>query len=212
MAIHKMRPGASRRGLRGAGRRGLGTLAVPVSGGMIYGSDVVARTGTRYPIVRPTGMPISNMGPIGGSPWPTTYSPVWGAGYQPPRTYPMNNGTNLAQLQALAQSNPAALTPSQVQQLQAAGTLPGTLPAANSSLISTGSGAIDPATGQTYASELASAQATLATATTPTTNPLSAVIGTDPTTGATTVFGVDWYWLAGAAVAAYVLLGRRGRR
>jgi hypothetical protein len=88
--------------------------------------------------------------------------------------------------------------------------IPGTVPYSNASLVnpngSATSSAIDPATGVPYATELAEAQAA---ATTTTAAASSSVIGTDPTTGATTIFGIDWYWLAGGLVVLYMFTGKR---
>ena len=116
----------------------------------------------------------------------------------------MQSGMNLAQLQALYQSNPSSLSPAQLQQLQTAGTIAGTVPSSSSSLLTpTSGGAIDPATGVPYATELATAQAAVAT-------PAS---GTD----IGTMLETDYYglpliaWL-GIGGAAFVLLSRkRGR-
>jgi hypothetical protein len=186
-------------------RRGLGTISTMVGGSLIMGSDAIARPGPRYPIMRPTQ-------PTNGSPWKSNISPAWGSGYQPSGPYQVpaqpSGSLNLAQLQQLAQSNPSALTPSQIQQLEAAGTIAGTVPPTSAGLINSTNSAIDPATGQTYASELAMAQAA---ATLPATAS-SSVMGVDPTTGATTIFGVDWYWLAAAAVGVFLFTQQRGRR
>lgn len=175
-------------------------MSTMVNGSLIMGSDAVGRNGIRYPIIRPIAID------------PRMYpriTPVWGGSYQPTGPYQVSAPMNLAQLQQLAQSNPSALTPSQVQQLQAAGTIAGTVPPTSAGLINTSSAAIDPATGQTYASELATAQAA---ATVPTTASSGSVMGVDPTTGATTIFGVDWYWLAAAAAGIFLFTQQRGRR
>lgn len=117
----------------------------------------------------------------------------------------MTGGYNLAQLQALYQSNPNSLTPQQIQALQAAGTIAGTVPNTSASLLtSTTGGAIDPATGVPYATELAESQAAAGT---------TATSGTD----IGTMLETDYYglpliaWL-GIGGAAFLLLSRkRGR-
>jgi hypothetical protein len=55
---------------------------------------------------------------------------------------------------------------------------------------------------------LAAATAAAATTTTAT----SSIFGTDPSNGASTIFGIDWYYVVGGGVLAYALLfTKRGR-
>jgi hypothetical protein len=86
--------------------------------------------------------------------------------------------------------------------------IPGTVPYSSAALVNptgaTSGSAIDPATGIPYATELAAQTAAAAA-------PASSVMGVDPVTGATTIFGVDWYYLAGAAVLLFVVMQKRGR-
>jgi hypothetical protein len=213
----------------------MGTISIPVAGGLVVGSDgvvprtssILARSNIRYPVggslvmrvtptVRPVGpaqpVPVWSAGYAGG----VTQSGAWGPGSQwggwnnnaQSRTVSVD-GLNLAQMQQVLQSNPSALTPAQIQALQAAGTVPGTLPGTSASLVNSTGGAIDPATGQSYASEVAAANAAAASASSSATASGS-ILGTDPTTGATTIFGVDWYYVAAvAALGVYMLTGRR---
>ena len=199
-------------------RRGMGIVALPVNGSMIYGDpvsgQVASRSAVATPIFRAIGpgraQPIYNTPNI--PPTPSYPQPIYGGSYY--QTGASNNpssANNLALLTQQYYSNPASLTQAQWNQLQAAGVIPGTTPYADAAYANpassiSSSSAIDPATGQTYASELAAAQAAAAeTATTAS----SSFIGTDPSDGATTIFGVDWYWLAGAAVLLYVFTGKR---
>lgn len=184
-------------------RLGLGTTSAVVGSGLIYGSAVVP---ARVPI-RPVGPERwPGVGPIISPSYPVPWggNPSAWSGYAG-ANQPSSPG-NLALTTQQYYSNPASLTPQQWSQLQAAGVIPGTVPYSNSALVSPSgapstSGAIDPATGLPYAQELAAAQV----------SPSSSIIGTDPTTGATTILGIDWYWLAGLAVVAYAFLGKRGR-
>jgi hypothetical protein len=91
----------------------------------------------------------------------------WGNGsqYTPGYANPLpTSQNNLAQLTLQYQNNPASLTAAQWSQLQAAGVIPSTVPYSDASLINpassatsaaSASGAIDPATGVPYATELA---------------------------------------------------------
>jgi hypothetical protein len=118
---------------------------------------------------------------------------------------------NLAQLVLQYQSNPSSLTQTQWQQLQAAGVIPSTVPYSNAALVNpqaSGAGAIDPATGIPYSQELAAATA----AATPAATTTSSIFGTDATNGATTIFGIDWYYVVGGGVLAYALLFNKGGR
>jgi hypothetical protein len=217
------------------GRRRLGLVSVPVGASLVYGSSVVpAISNIRRPVaigparVRP--MPPIQVGPA--MPYDPVYSGpgsqwganppggVWGSrsvygsssSYGPNPNNPSSQN-NLAMLTQQYYSNPASLTALQWQQLQAAGVIPGTVPYSNAGLVNpsaslsmpSSAGAIDPATGLPYAQELAAQQAAL------TTPAASSVIGTDPTTGSTTIFGVDWYWLVAAVGLVYVFSGKRGR-
>ena len=93
-------------------------------------------------------------------------------------------GMNLAQLQQLAQTNPAALTPGQYAALQAAGTIPSTVP---------------------YSSVSQLATATVPTAT--------ATDATTTTTGidlSQTYAGVPlWAWLGGGAFALILIMKKK---
>lgn len=219
---------------RGRRNRRLGIVSQEVNGALIYSSPVSGRQVTSRRLLpiglaRPVQVPISLPTPVRIGPVAQP-QPIWnpspggsyygnGGGYGRGNPwqggqgsgYASNNpssSNNLALLAEQYNSNPSSLTQQQWQQLQAAGVIPQTSPYSNASLVSTGSSAIDPATGQTYASELAAAQAA-ATASTSTIAASSSIIGTDPTTGATTIFGVDWYWIAAALGLVYVFTGKR---
>ena len=202
------------------GVRGLGVLSVPVNGSLIYANPVISSRVSSPPVrqggpARPVINPDQPAAPIyqpqpqpwGGTPPQATGGSFYGSGYQSPNNPTTQN--NLAQLYQLYLSNPSSLTAPQWSQLQAAGVIPSTVPYSNAPLVNPAgslstSTAIDPATGVPYATELAAAQAAA------TTGSASSVIGTDPTTGATTVFGIDWYWLAaGGLVLMYVMSGKR---
>jgi hypothetical protein len=112
----------------------------------------------------------------------------WNANNPNSAAYGPNGGMNLAQLQALYQTNPSALTPAQLAQLQTAGTVANTLPYSDLTQL--------PASGATVVSTVA--PATTATA--------SALSLTDPTTW-------PWYMWAAIAVGAYFIFsGGKGRR
>ena len=115
-----------------------------------------------------------------------------------------SSSNNLAQLVLQYQANPSSLTEQQWQQLQAAGVIPSTVPYSNASLINSGassSSAIDPATGQTYASELAAAQAAAAAGTTASSGISTAL--------STPYAGIPLYvWLGGGALL-FILLSKR---
>lgn len=215
---------------RGRRNRRLGIVSQEVNGALIYGSPVSAAarqvTGQRFlpigparpvdlPVTSPVGRPAQPQPVFNPTPGGSYYSGGYGGG-SPYSGFSQSgvasnnpsSSNNLALLAEQYNSNPSSLTQQQWQQLQAAGVIPATSPYSNAALVSGSSSAIDPATGQTYASELAAAQAA-ATASTSTVAASSSIIGTDPTTGATTIFGVDWYWLAGAAVLLYVFTGKR---
>ena len=191
---------------------GFGIVSTEVNGAMVYGNPVSrisspARGVPARPIVNPDqpGWPASAQRPTGwgGNP------PQAGGGSYYQSGYGSGSQNNLAQLLLLYQSNPSSLTSAQWQQLQAAGAIPGTVPYSNASLVnpSTSSNAIDPTTGIPYATELAETQAGLTTTTAAAST--SSIMGVDPTTGATTIFGIDWYYLAAAAALAYVMTGKR---
>ena len=212
-----------RNNFSGLGRlrgRGLGVLSVPVGTSMVYSTSPVARAavipvravGPARPVMV-SDSPAWNINP----PRATPYSPAppgmsWGggssySGYTSPNN--PTNPNNLAQLTLQYQSNPASLTAAQWQQLQAAGAIPATVPYANASLVNPlsasnyagSSSGIDPATGVAYSTELAAAQTGVAST--------STILGTDPVTGSTTILGIDWYWLAAAAVGLYFFTGKR---
>jgi hypothetical protein len=167
-----------------------------VNGSLIMGSDAIGRNGIRRPIIRPIVV-----GPV----FTPRITPVWGGSYQPSTPYQVGAPMNLAQLQQLAQSNPSALTPSQVQQLQAAGTIAGTVPPTSAGLINSSSAAIDPATGQTYASELAAAQALQTAGATTSTSSLGTTLGT-------VYAGLPLYVWLGIAAGGFFLMSNSGRR
>jgi hypothetical protein len=188
-------------GLRGLRGRGLGVLSVPVGTSMVYSTPAISRIAIP---VRPGGPPrlLNADGPTvmwGGNP-PAVSSP-WGSN-------PIGaNNAALAQAAEQYATNPASLTQTQWSQLQAAGAIPATVPYSSAPLVpaasgTSASGAIDPATGVPYATELAAAQASGVASS-------SSIMGTDPVTGATTILGIDWYWLAAAAVGLYLFTGKR---
>jgi len=209
------------------GRRastGFGIVSTEVNGALTYGSPVISRgpIAVREP-VRPVGpsYPVGPVDPVysggptqwGGNPpqaggWPGSgYGGGYGySSYQNPNNPTSQN--NLAQLAELYNSNPSSLTQQQWQQLQAAGVIAPTVPYSNASLVSGTSSAIDPATGISYATELAEMQASGLTTTT-TAASASSIMGIDPTNGATTIFGIDWYYLAAGLVLVYVMTGKR---
>lgn len=204
-----------------------GTAMRPVSTRPVISNPVATA-----PIVRPVG-PARPVTPAWGSNppsatggttpaklqngqnwWQSQQQPTYGGNPQQPGFPTASDNpassNNLATLVLQYQSNPSSLTQQQWQQLQAAGVIPSTVPYSNAGLVNptasstaASSDAIDPTTGVPYATELAAAQAGL-TATTS-----SSVIGTDPTNGATTIFGVDWYYLAAGAVLLYMFMGKR---
>ena len=206
------------RGLRG---RGLGLVSTIVNGNNILSAGPTYSTPSSFRTFRPTSPRAPIIQPIGPA-LPVSNPPAqqWGSGYgwgsqfsnsgQNPNLPTTQN--NLAQLTLLYQSNPASLTAQQWAQLQAAGVIASTVPYSDASLVtpsgalaSPGSSAIDPATGVPYATELAAAQSGA------TSSAASSVIGYDPTTGSTTIFGVDWYWIAGGLAAVLLLSQKRGR-
>lgn len=214
-------------------RRGLGTVSTPVGGALVYGSNPVAVSrpapvsNIRYPVIlppirivtpaptpapTPTPAPINvriGIGPTWGpnppmSIFPGGYGPTWTAAGSPygSTPAPVRGGASLSTAMALYQSNPSLLTQAQWTQLQQAGVVAGTVPYSSAGQTS-GSGAIDPATGQTYASELAAAQAGSATAVTS-----SSDIGT---TLDATYAGLPLYlWLIIGAGGLY-LFTKKGR-
>jgi hypothetical protein len=195
----------------GLGRvRGLGTVATQVNGSMVYSSDPVRGTISRSR----WGGPAQATPPIiarpGGSVYPQSpVNPAWSAGNSPYGSTPQNpTGSALATAQALLQANPSLLNATQWTLLQQAGLVANTVPYSSASQVNTSSGAVDPATGQTYASELAAAQAGLATtaaATTTSTFDISTMLST-------AYLGLPLYlWLAGG-VGVYLFMGRKGRR
>jgi hypothetical protein len=211
----------------GKRRRTLG-LSTMVRGGLTYGSAVVPSSrgvmvgqprqwgggvaaGGGYataPIQLGPMMPYDSSYPGLSTGYRSTYggSGSYGSGSSANNPSSQNN---LALLAEQYNSNPSSLTPQQWSQLQAAGVIPGTVPYSNSQYVNpsgsssalSASGAIDPLTGVPYASEVAAA-AVPAT---------SSFLGTDPTTGATTILGIDWYWLAGGLALVYMFTMKKGR-
>lgn len=203
-------------------RRRLGYVATTTANGIIVGAAPIGRAPigrARQPIAIGPGRPVApiffgprftvNTNPASGY----TGGGYGGGGYQgggygssgSPYSNPsMTGGYNLAQLQQLYQTNPSALTPQQIQALQAAGTIAGTVPNTSGSLLtssSAASNAIDPATGQTYASELAAAQA--AAAGTSSTSSIG-------TTLDSTYAGLPLYlWLLIGGAGVFLLTGKR---
>jgi hypothetical protein len=199
------RGGLRGRGLRGRGR-GLGTVSVPVAGSLVDGSSAVQPSNNLRAPLWGSGLPMRRW--PGPYPYPTP--PAWryptgpSGILTPAPGSQLIDGLNLAQIQQLAQTNPGALTQAQIQALQAAGTLPGTLPASSASLItsSAGAGAIDPVTGIPYATEIAQAQAGVTPA-------ASTDIGT---TLQTPYAGLPLYlWLLIGGGGLYLMSGKRGR-
>jgi hypothetical protein len=199
-----------------------------VGGGLVYGSQPIAR-----PIVRPVGgsppmryVPPAQIGPSqpftptdgngsgiqpwGGSPpatqWggnPSTYGwPQYGGSSQYQGANNPTSQNNLAQLTLLYQSNPASLTSQQWSQLQAAGVISGSTPYSDASLVNPQSSA-----ATLLEQEEAAAAADTTTATTATTT--SSILGVDPANGATTIFGLDWYYVAGFGLIAAWLLTKK---
>jgi len=167
----------------------------------------------------PDGFPVAGGSQYGYSSESTQSGPGWSSTYGSSSQYGPSSGgsnpnnptsaNNLALLTQQYYNNPSSLTQQQWQQLQAAGVISSTVPYSNASLVSPSgsastSSAIDPATGIPYSEELSAATAAAATTTS-----TSSFVGTDPTTGATTIFGIDWYWIAGLAVVAYAFTGKR---
>lgn len=165
------------RGLHGY-RRGMGDTAVVLSNGARV-SGGAARSNLRFPINRPDA-------PVSRPSAPATKAPQnrfqrgGSGGIQP-------GGTNLAQLQQIAQTNPASLTPQQFAMLQAAGTIPNTLPYSSASLLPTPTTAADTTT---------------------------AVVSTDALGGLSTDYsGLPlWGWIGLAVGGIYFFTSRSGRR
>jgi len=165
-----------------------------------------------YPVSLPTGPNVSLPAAGGYSPGSSGYQfgPQFGGQARPnqnPSQWNSNSscqGMNAAQLEQLAQTNPAALTPAQLACLQASGTVASTLPYSSAaSLATTGSvaGAIDPQcvaagmTGGPYPNCTA-----LAAAAAPATSfDLTALYG-----------GLPLYaWLAGGGLALFLVMKKR---
>jgi hypothetical protein len=110
-------------------------------------------------------------------------------------------------IQLLA-SNPASLSPAQFQLLQANGYIASTLPYSSLNQVAP--------QGDNGAGLMADSQSALTPAVDSSIVPMSSlgssIFGTDAVNGATTVFGVDWYWLAGLGVGAYLLFKKKGRK
>ena len=186
-------------------RRGLGAVATPVAGSMILSSNPISQRIAVLPTFR---RPVMWPRPVG----PSTPYP-WSAGNSPYGSTPQNpTGSQLATAQALLQTNPSLLNPTQWAMLQQAGLVANTVPYSSASQVTTGSGAIDPNTGQPYASELAAAQAG---AIDPSTGvPYSQeASGSSVGSSLSTVYGgLPLYAWLGLGVGAYLLLGSKGRR
>jgi hypothetical protein len=180
--------------LRGRGH-GLGIVSTMVNGSLVYGETPVRGT-ARWPVPyrAPAPTPIIPINSVRPQP---VVNPAWPTAGQPQN--------QMAVAQSLLQTNPGALTQAQWNLLQQAGLVASTVPYSSAGQVNSG-GAIDPATGQTYASELAAAQAA-ATATAATSTAPS--IGT---TLSTTYAGLPLYlWLVGGVGAYFLLSGKRGR-
>ncbi len=152
---------------------------------MGYVMSMVQRVSDAAMNAIPLGAPI----PAGTSGPPTFSSGVRSGNG---RVQSSSQSLNLAQLQSIAQTNPSSLTPSQWSTLQAAGTIPSTLPYGSASLLSTSSpiAATDTSLATVSASGLSGISDTLNT----TYGPLPL-----------------WGWAAVAA-GAYFFMGRHGRR
>ena len=193
MGIVNARSGMGR--LRG--RRGMGVVSTMVGNNLVYGSSPVP--------------PRSNLmrrwwgyGPqppiMWGGPSPPVYAPTNG-GYPAqwstvgPTGLPQQapGALNLAQLQNILNTNPGSLTADQWNTLQAAGLIAGTVAQTSAGLL--------PAAGSNPPVQAAPVAA-------PAT---SSILGVDPVSGATTILGIDWYYLAAAAIGLYAFMGRRGR-
>jgi hypothetical protein len=161
----------------------------------------------------PVTLPGGSVSPNGGG-WQAPWGGRGGYGGQyneggswnPSNPNNPTSANNLAQLTLQYQTNPSSLTEQQWQQLQAAGVIAGTVPYSNASLVSgSGTGAIDPNTGQPYATELAAAEAAAAGGTT------AAVAGTGLSTDLSTEYaGIPLYlWLGGGALLFVLMSGKR---
>jgi hypothetical protein len=218
-------------------RRGLGRLGITsalVDGSLIVGSPTVRSISTYVrapesigPRRRTPAGPASTASPTvvgpaqpssgwGGGSWGGNPNPEgfggsqygyggsqYGSQYGYGSGYSSNSPTaenNLAQLTLLYQSNPASLTAQQWQQLQAAGVIPSTVPYADASLTDSSS---------SDAALLAQEEAAAAAVTPTAAASSSSVLGVDPTNGATTIFGVDWYYVAAFGVFAAYLMTRK---
>jgi hypothetical protein len=136
--------------------------------------------------------------PVWGRTPPSWQNPYAGGLAQQNPNNPTSQN-NLAQLVLLYQSNPSSLTSQQWQQLQAAGVIPGTVPYSNAALVQPNPGSFPSVNAGVNAAAAAIAA------------PTSSIIGTDPASGATTILGIDWYYVAAAGLAAIYFLQRRGR-
>lgn len=200
-----------RKGRGGWRGRGLGITSAIVNGGLIYGSSPVGRprpvgparyqpvsTSTVNNPASPTwGNNPARWNPSGQDNWPTYEAGAGGSYYGSGSQTSQSSQSNLAQLVLLYQSNPSSLTAGQWSQLQAAGVIPATVPYGDASLIA-GSTSLT-----TESAPVAAAAPTAATST--------SFLGTDPTNGATTILGIDWYWLAAGLGLIFVFTQKRGR-
>lgn len=205
-----------RRGRVGQFRhRGLGLTSTMVGPTLVYGETpaqapkpkpTITRTTTTRVVTTPI-IPVRAIGPARPAPLPpsrtvtTTTTTTSGSSTS---TAANQNALNVAL--ALYNSNPSLLTAQQWSLLQSAGIVASTLPYSSAGLVSTGQQAIDPNTGQTYASELSAAQAAAGVAgstasTSDIGSTLSAVYGGLPL----------WLWLV-IGGGGFYLFTNRGRR
>jgi len=104
-------------------------------------------------------------------------------GYQSQFQNMQSGGMNLAQLQQLAQTNPSALTTQQWAMLQAAGTVPSTLPYSSASQLSTAAPTTDTSAAPASSFDLSADYAGI---------PL-------------------WGWLAGGGLILFLVMNKKGR-
>ncbi len=213
-----------RRHIRGLGTMGtMGTISTQVGQSLVYGSNPVSNLRRPISTIPINRWPVNPQPPIRIGPaypiYPISYLPPWAN--PSPQPMPIVNPAwdyangptgpsgstgptgSLSVAQALLQSNPSLLTPAQWQQLQQAGLVAGTVPYSSAGQVPGSSSAIDPATGQTYASELAAAQAGALAA---------PATGTDiGSVLSTTYAGLPLYlWLI-IGGGGFFLLSKRGR-
>lgn len=189
--------------------RGLGTVATPVSGSLVYGSNPIGRAWGGNPPRRIVTVP----SPVAGSgiltnpasPIRMQPCPAWGCnGPQTPINWyggpgtaspggggSSSNGNALAIAQALLATNPGLLTQAQWTLLQQAGLVAGTLPYGSA--------------GQVTTSDIANPSTVAATPAPTSSVDIGAALNTD-------YAGMPlWAWL-GAGLGAYFLFNRQGGR